>query len=323
MIFVTGAAGFIGSALVWELNQRGVEDIICVDDFGSSTRWHNLVKRKFKDFIPTSKFLSYLESSVKPSDVRAIFHFGACSSTTEMNMDFLFENNVKYSQRIFDWCRIHNKQLVYASSCATYGAGHKGFSDSTSSSELRPLNPYGYSKVLFDRWVEDQNITSFPWAGLKFSNVYGPQEYHKGDQASVVFKAFYQIRNEGRLKLFRSHRDDYKDGLQKRDFVYVKDVVAWSCDFLDKKRVSGIFNIGYGVSETWMSLAEAVFNTLQKPVKIEWIDIPESIRAQYQYYTEARVDKLLTQGFEKPRWSLEEGIKDYCLNYLSKEDLYL
>jgi ADP-L-glycero-D-manno-heptose 6-epimerase len=323
MYIVTGAAGFIGSALVWELNQRGITDIICVDNYEKGTKWKNLVGLKFTDFIQKESFYQFLEEPDVIDSVEGIFHMGACSSTTEMDMDFLCDNNYYFSQACFHWCLMHDKKFVYASSAATYGDGENGFDDSTDSGDLIPLNPYGYSKVLFDRWVDMQEQKPKICTGLKFFNVFGPNEYHKDEMSSVVYKAYHQIKETGRLKLFKSHRDDYKDGEQKRDFVYVKDITRWMCEIMERDSMQGIYNFGYGEARTWKDLAAAVFKNMNKEMQIDWIDIPEHIRDQYQYFTEANIEKLKKEGLSEPQWPLEKAIEDYVQNYLSQNNPYL
>lgn len=316
MYIVTGAAGFIGSALVWELNRQGITDIICVDSFRNKTKWKNLAGLKFIDFIQKESFYQFLEEPDVIDNVEGIFHMGACSSTTQMDMDFLCDVNYYFSQACFHWCNMHGKKFVYASSAATYGDGEKGFDDKTDSNDLLPLNPYGYSKVLFDRWVDQQAQKPPVCAGLKFFNVYGPNEYHKEDMASIVYKAFHQIQNTDSLKLFKSHHPDYKDGEQMRDFVYVKDITRWMTEIMKRDELQGLFNMGYGEARTWKDLAAAIFKNLNKEMNIEWIDIPEHIRDQYQYYTEANITKLKEVGLSEPEWSIEKGVEDYVKNYL-------
>lgn len=321
MIVVTGATGFIGSALVWELNQKGRKDIICVDSVPPQARPGILDKRDYDRFMDHNEFLNYLADG-PDENIEWIIHMGACSSTTEMNVEFLRENNTLYTQKLFEFCRDNNARFVYASSGACYGDGTKGFDDQTDPNELSALNPYGDSKLNFDRWVLTQ--TEFPplWMGLRFFNVYGPNEYYKKDMSSVVFKAYRQIKVNGSLKLFRSHIEEYKDGEQLRDFVYVKDITRWIMEILDGKGFSGIYNMGYGKARTWLSLATGVFQNLNQELNIEWIDIPEDMRPRYQYFTEAKMERFLSQGFSQPEWKLEDGITDY-IKYLDKDDPFL
>lgn len=323
MVIVTGATGFIGSALIWEFNQAGENEIIAVDEFGHGQKWKNLVKRNFSHFVQKDQLFEFLAQPDVADAVDGVFHMGACSSTTETDMDFLLETNFYYSQALYEWCTVNEKPFIYASSCATYGDGEKGFSDQTPAQELVPLNGYGYSKVLFDRWVERQTERPPQVVGLKFSNVFGPQEYHKGEQASVAFKAFEQIQQSGRLKLFKSHRSDYQDGMQKRDFVYIKDVTRWILEIFDNEIASGIYNMGMGISHTWLDLADAIFKSLGKEKAIDWIDIPIAIRNQYQYYTEAKMGRLIELGLSKSEWTLDLAIRDYVGNYLSQRDRFL
>lgn len=325
MIIVTGATGFIGSAFVWNLNQIGIEDIVCVDDFGSGEKWRNLSKRKIIDFVRTDSLFSFLEKSGKKADW--IVHMGANSSTTTIDGDDIYRTNYEYTRNLFDWCTKNSKHFMYASSAATYGDGRLGYDDSTSSHELKPLNLYGYSKVLFDRYFEmkKQQGHNLPptCIGLKFFNVYGPNEYHKEDMCSVVYKSFNQIQKAGSVNLFKSHIQEYRDGEQKRDFIYIKEVTHWMQQLLDRKNIHGIFNMGYGQARTWLDLTNLVFKNTSKPSNIQFIDIPENIREKYQYFTEAKMGKLLELGLEAPSWNLEKGIQDYVQNYLLKEDPYL
>lgn len=327
MIIVTGANGFIGSAIVWELNQHGREDIVCVDSVSQEERPLPLAKRKFSQFLDKDRIWSFLEENTSgPGRPSWIIHMGACSSTTEMNVEFLRENNTIYTQRLFEWCTENQVPFIYASSGATYGGGEFGFSDETDPSQFKALNPYGESKLAFDRWVVQQLKTPPQWYGLRFFNVYGPGEDHKGDMASVVYKAFQQIRANGRLRLFRSHNPDYADGMQLRDFIYIKDITHWIWQMMHMAVASGIYNMGFGQARPWLDLATAVFKSIDHdlPVQIDWINIPENIRGQYQYKTQAEMAKLMGQGLPKPQWSLEEGIQDYVVNYLGKlENSYL
>lgn len=319
MIIVTGANGFIGSALVWELNQLGRNDVVCVDTVSLKERPELLKKRQTAGFLLKDEIWGFLEEDEAINSVEAILHMGACSSTTEMNVDFLNENNVEYTRRLWQWCTRHKKTYIYASSAAVYGDGAHGFDDATAPKTFKPLNPYGESKAAFDRWaVEQKEVPPF-WAGLRFFNVYGPNEYHKGFQSSVVCKAFNEIRDTGRLKLFKSHRPEYKDGQQLRDFVYVKDVTRWCVELLTKPNLkSGIYNMGFGKARTWLDLANASFHSLEKPVSIDWIEIPEILRDKYQYFTEAKMNRLMELGLSQPQWSLERGAEDYIKNYLLK-----
>ena len=328
MIIVTGGAGFIGSALIWKLNEKKIEDILVVDEMGDGPKWKNLVKRRIRDIMHKDDFLSWLEKLPKNHGIDAIFHMGACSATTEKDMDFLVENNFHYSQRLWEFCTKQKIPFIYASSAATYGPLESGFSDDPKKNvDLRAINPYGYSKQLFDMWVLKQKNQPPFWSGLKFFNVYGPQEYHKGGQASVVFHAFPQVKDKGILKLFKSYRDDIKHGEQRRDFVYVKDVIDVMFHLYQVKRiaVSGIYNLGSGKARSFTDLGRAVFRALgQKKEKFEWIEMPDQLKGQYQYFTEADLDLLRKKtGYKAKMTTLEEGVLDYVQNYLTKEDPYL
>ena len=328
MIIVTGGAGFIGSAFVWKLNENGIDDILVVDHMGSGGKWQNLVKRRVKDIIHKDELMPWLNSQSKPTGIEAIIHMGACSSTTQMDMDYLLQNNVHYSMNLWNFCTKHKIPFIYASSAATYGSGESGYSDNPKKIPgLRPINPYGYSKQLFDCWASTQKERPPFWCGLKFFNVYGPQEYHKGGQASVVYHAFPQVRDKLELKLFKSYRPGLDHGDQKRDFVYVKDVVDVMFHLVQVRRVavSGIYNLGSGKARTFADLGRGVFKALgQKKEKFEWIEMPEALRNQYQYFTEANLELLRQRtGYKAKFTTLEEGIKDYVTNYLSKEDPYL
>jgi ADP-L-glycero-D-manno-heptose 6-epimerase len=323
MIIVTGANGFIGSAMVWELNQRGITDIICVDSVPLTER--NLLKKsKYTKFYLKDEIWPYL-LSFDSRKTKWIIHMGACSSTTETNWDFLKENNLEYTKKLFQWSAEHKVNVIYASSAATYGAGDLGFDDSTDPETLKPLNLYGESKVQFDRWVLKQKRTPPHWFGLKFFNVFGPNEHAKGAMASVAFKAFHQIKATGTLGLFKSHHPKYKDGEQLRDFIYVKDITRWMSELMERSQTdnppaNGIYNMGFGRARTWLDLAHSVFQAVHKPVEIQWMPVPENIRDQYQYYTEANMEKWAAQGLSQPQWPLEKAVEDYVQNYLTREE---
>lgn len=318
MYIVTGANGFIGSAIVWELNKKGIDDIVCVDTVPIRDRNEPLKGSNYSNFVETNDLWKYLESLSDPKSVEVIIHMGACSSTTEMDTEFLYQNNTYYTQRLFEWCRQNEILFIYASSAATYGAGEHGFSDRTDSEILRPLNPYGFSKVAFDRWVLKNGNNPTPWYGLKFFNVFGPNEYHKGAMSSLVYKAYHQVKETGQLGLFKSYRPDYEDGRQLRDFVYVKDVTRWICELIEKRPTSGIYNMGYGQARSWLDLAAAVFSALDKPLQIKWLEMPDNIKGQYQYFTEADMSTWQRLGMTGPQWNLEDGVHDYIKNYLIK-----
>jgi ADP-L-glycero-D-manno-heptose 6-epimerase len=341
MYIVTGGAGFIGSAFVWQLNRMGIEDILIVDNLGRTEKWKNLVNLKYLDYVHKNNFLELMEKN-KFQDVTAIIHMGACSSTTEADADYLMENNFHYSQKLAEFCLENDIRFIYASSAATYGDGKLGFDDDHALknypvlnsygyrgsiiknylTELRPLNMYGYSKHLFDLWAQKKGLLD-KIVGLKFFNVFGPNEYHKGDMKSVIAKAYSQIKDTGKLKLFKSYRPEYGDGEQKRDFIYVKDCVRVMAWFLENKEVNGIFNLGTGKARTWNELARAVFEAMHQKPNIEYIEMPENIRDKYQYFTEAKMDKLKRTGCPCDFMSLEEAVKDYIQKYLSQDDPYL
>ncbi|MBW2036488.1 MAG: ADP-glyceromanno-heptose 6-epimerase [Deltaproteobacteria bacterium] len=322
MIIVTGGAGFIGSAFVWKLNSEGIDDIIIVDKLGASEKWRNLVNRHFLDYIHKDKFLNILCEN-RLTNISAIIHMGACSSTTERDADYLMENNYGYSKALAEWACKNNVRFIYASSAATYGDGSRTFSDDdATTATLQPLNMYGYSKHLFDLWAL-RNRLSGKITGIKFFNVFGPNEYHKGDMVSVVFKAFHQIVETGRVKLFKSYRNEYRDGEQMRDFVYVLDCVNIMWWFLQHPEATGIFNLGSGTARTWNDLAKAVFSALGRKTLIEYIEMPESIRDRYQYFSEARMEKLASAGCSLKFRSLEDAVHDYVVNYLAKGNLCL
>lgn len=321
MIIVTGANGFIGSALVWELNNRGYKNILCVDEVSLEERPQLLESLEFESFLHKDAFINSLDQL---KDIQVIFHMGACSDTTETDENYLKQNNTEYTNRLFTYCADQNIPYIYASSAAVYGAGEWGFSEEVDPIKLKPLNLYGKSKLDSDIWIQNQAHTPPRWYGLRFFNVYGPNEYFKAHMRSMPLKAYEQILNEGSLKLFRSHRSDYNDGEQMRDFVYIKDVTKWVCDFYFKQTAeSGIYNLGSGKARTWLDLARAVFSSMEQKENIDWIDMPESIRDQYQYFTEAEMKKLFAQGFSSPQWTLEKAIKDYFANYILREQSVL
>jgi ADP-L-glycero-D-manno-heptose 6-epimerase len=321
MIIVTGGAGFIGSAIVAGLNKRGISDIIIVDRLGSDQRWKNLVNLQFADYIDKEEFLDMVAEDVVGFSVEAVFHLGACSSTTETDVSFLMENNYEYTKLLAQWSVDESIRFIYASSAATYGdpgAPGQGFVDDEDKVEaLKPLNPYGYSKQLFDLWAKRNGLLN-KIVGLKYFNVFGPNEYHKADMRSFVLKAFEQINTTGKVRLFKSHLPDYKDGEQKRDFLYIKDAVDMTLFFLDNPETSGIYNLGAGSARTWNDLAKAVFAAMGKSPNIEYIDMPDSVRNQYQYFTEADISKLRSAGYNSSITSLEQAVKDYVTNYLTR-----
>lgn len=322
MIVVTGGAGFIGSALVWKLNKLGYDKIIIVDELGKDEKWKNLNGLKFSDFFHKDDFMGLVLQRGLPFKATSIIHLGACSSTTEKDADYLMDNNYHYSQELAKYCLENGVRFIYASSAATYGDGSNGYNDDENSlGELRPLNMYGYSKHLFDSWIKRNSLID-KVVGLKYFNVYGPNEYHKGEMRSVVHKAFEQVRDTGKVRLFKSYRLEFKDGEQKRDFIYIKDAVDMTLYFLDHQDKNGIFNIGTGHAQTWVELVKALFDAVGKPVNIEFIDMPEEIREKYQYFTEANLKKLRIAGYDKTILNVREGVTDYVKNYLLK-DVYL
>ena len=322
MIVVTGGAGFIGSALVAKLNAEGIDDIMIVDDLAASEKWKNLVKRRYVDYLHKSVFLNMVDTGRVHFPVEAVVHMGACSSTTERDANYLMENNFHYTCLLAQWALEKGVRFIYASSAATYGDGARGFTDDDETTlRLRPINLYGYSKQLFDLRVLREGMADRV-AGIKFFNVFGPNEYHKGDMTSVVFKAFHQIRDTGRVRLFKSYRPEYPDGGQERDFVYVKDCVQAIWWLLNHREVNGIFNFGTGLARTWNDLIRAVFAAMNLAPAIDYIEMPETIRGQYQYFTEAKMDKLRTAGYPVSSGALEETVADY-VRFLSDPDPYL
>ncbi|MBK9419278.1 MAG: ADP-glyceromanno-heptose 6-epimerase [Flavobacteriales bacterium] len=317
MIIVTGAAGFIGSALVGELLRQGWQDIVAVDDFSRVDKELNLAGKTLSAKVDRKDFFAWLDANEKL--VQFIFHLGARTDTTEFNTAIFDELNLHYSQRMWEACVKYGIPLVYASSAATYGGGEHGYSDQDDSLSyvLKPLNPYGDSKNDFDKWALAQERKPYFWAGLKFFNVYGPNEYHKGRMASVVFHAFNQINATGEMKLFRSHHPDYKDGAQLRDFVYVKDVCSICLFLMEHRKHNGLYNLGSGEARTFLDLVRATFTAMGKEEHIAFVDTPADIRDKYQYFTEADMSKMRAIGYSVPFTTLEEGVADYVGNYLT------
>ena len=317
-VLVTGGAGFIGSALVWALNRHGCEDIVVCDILGTNEKWRNLAPLRFADYIEGDVLLQRLQSGAL-GKFDLILHMGACSSTTEKDATYLIRNNYEFTKDLAAWALANKARFVYASSAATYGDGSAGMEDGDAHIEaLRPLNMYGYSKQLFDLCAKRGGFLN-KIVGLKYFNVYGPNEDHKGDMRSLVHKSFAQVKNEGVIRLFKSYRKDYKDGEQKRDFLYVKDAVAMTLYLAANKKAGGLFNIGSGAARTWIDLANSVFAALGKKPKIEFIEMPEAIRDKYQYFTQADVSRLRAAGYREKITSLENAVADYVRNYLEPD----
>jgi ADP-L-glycero-D-manno-heptose 6-epimerase len=313
-IVVTGGAGFIGRNAVEVLNRKGYENVLIVDALGTDEKWRNLRGLQYEDILSPSQFLDLVESNGLPK-LDGIVHLGACSATTERDADFLLENNYRYTRVLCEWCLANGVRFIYASSAATYGEGAQGYSDSDEATPtLRPLNMYGYSKHMFDLWALRHKLFD-RIVGLKYFNVFGPYEDHKEDMRSVVSKSFFQIEREGKINLFKSYRPDYADGEQKRDFIYVKDAVDVTLSFLDEIEGGGLFNCGTGIARTWKDLGTAVFAAMDKPVHIDFIEMPEKLRGKYQYFTQAEMGKLRAAGYTKPFTSLEDAVRDYIQTY--------
>lgn len=328
MIIVTGGAGFIGSNLVAALEDRGCQDIVVCDVLGHDDKWRNLAKREIRDVVHPSRLFDYLNNHAHEIDI--IYHMGAISSTTETDADLIIDTNFVLSRRLWKWCANHKKRFIYASSAATYGDGSKGFIDDQgveALKKLHPLNAYGWSKHLFDRRVSravTDGVEAAPpqWAGLKFFNVYGPNENHKGEQMSVVCKLYPQVMAGAAARLFKSHHPDYEDGGQLRDFVWVGDCVDVMLWLYDNQNVSGLYNVGSGKARSFKDLAEATFTAAGKTPKINYTDMPETLRGKYQYFTQADMGKLRAAGYDKPLTELEDGVAQCVRNFLSQDDPY-
>lgn len=316
---VTGGAGLIGSALVWELNRRGFDKIYVTDRLDRTEKWRNLAPLRFEEYFEGDDFAKLLEDDRDlPSDIHTVFHLGACSSTTETDSAYLVHNNFAYTKKLAQWCLRRDVRLIYASSAATYGSLETDLSESRDLQTLRPLNMYGYSKQMFDLWAQRHGYLD-RLIGLKYFNVFGPNEDHKGDMRSLVNKAYYQIRETGKIQLFRSYRPEYADGCQRRDFLYVKDAVKMTVHLAELDVAGGLFNIGAGESRTWLDLAQAIFKALGREPNIEFIDMPDYLRPKYQYLTCAVMDRLRATGYTAPVTSLEDAVADYVGNYLEKD----
>lgn len=318
-IIVTGGAGFIGSAFVGKLNREGEKELIVVDAAEADRSFGNLVGKAYLDYLEKGAFIKLIAAGSFPTDVKAVFHIGACSSTAEQNAAYLKENNLEYSKTLASWSLKNSIPFFYASSAATYGDGSQGYADDDALiPALRPLNLYGQSKQNFDLWLLNRNLLD-KVVGWKYFNVFGPNEYHKADMRSMVLKGYEQIKRDGTLRLFKSYRPEYKDGEQKRDFVYIKDVVDLMYEFYRHPAVKGLYNVGAGLPRSWNDLARAIFSALKTPPEIEYIEMPEILKNKYQYFTEANLSKLKKTGLPLHLTSLEDAIADYVRNYLEKE----
>lgn len=316
-IAITGAAGFIGSYLTGYLNQLGFDQLILVDDFHNEAKAHNLSDKKYIRQTDRNEFISWCRNN--PGSIKYMFHLGARTDTTEMDYSVHKKWNLDYTKEVWDICTQQNIPLVYASSAATYGNGELGYTDSHDIiKDLKPLNPYGVSKNEFDIWALEQPSAPPFWAGVKFFNVYGPNEYHKARMASVIFHAYNQIQQQGKVKLFRSHNPKYRDGEQMRDFIYVADIVGICTWLMETQPASGLYNAGTGTARSFNDLVKAIFNSLNLELNIEYVDTPIDIRDKYQYFTEADMHKLQDAGYDKPFYSLEAGVNEYVTGYLNK-----
>lgn len=323
MIAVTGAGGFIGSAIIWKLNEKGFEKILVVDVLKKTDTYKNLVNLQFSGYLDKVSFIERIEEGAFNDTIDGIIHMGACSDTTERDKDYLMRNNYEYTKRLAVWAMERNKRFVYASSGATYGDGKQGFSDNHSIlMKLKPLNPYGYSKHHFDLCALMSDYLK-RIAGLKYFNVFGPNEYHKGNMRSMVHKAFCEITSTGKVKLFKSNSHDYKDGEQVRDFIYVKDAVCMTLFVYDNPDVNGIINIGTGIARSFNDLVSAVFQSMNREVNIEYVEMPDYLKSQYQNFTQSDITKIIKFGYKEKISSLEEVISDYVKNYLLEPNPYL
>lgn len=316
-IIVTGGAGFIGSCMVRTLNDMGREDLIIVDHIAETEKWMNLRNKKYLEYVPREQFLERLDSD-DFGKIGGIIHLGACSATTERDFDYLWMNNVEYTKALWRYATKHQIPFIYASSAATYGGGEVGFDDTCNIDELRPLNGYGYSKQVFDQWAKKQTEAPAQHVGLKFFNVYGPNEYYKESMASMVFHGYRQMVADGEIRLFKSENPQYADGGQLRDFVYVKDVCKVIQFFMNHPEKSGLFNVGTGRAQSFQELVSAVFTAVGEEPNIKFIDMPEHLREKYQYYTQAELAHLREAGYTDAFMDVTEGVTDYVTNYLAK-----
>lgn len=325
MIVVTGGAGFIGSALIWRLNQLGIENIIIVDKFSKDEKWKNLVSLKYVDVFDADEFGQMCAHDfLTKAQVDTIFHLGACSSTTETDFDYLLRNNFEYTKYLCERALKDDIRFIYASSGATYGLGEQGYNDNEDEiSKLRPLNAYGFSKQMFDKWAKANKLFD-KIVGLKYFNVYGPNEYHKDDMRSIICKGFNQLKETGKIRLFKTTKpDQYGDGGQRRDFIYIKDAVDMTLFFWENKIINGLYNIGTGNAITWNEFVTPIFKALGKDVNIEYFDMPESLIEKYQDFTEADISKIRKAGYQKKLMTADEAVFDYVTNYLNTDFPYL